>query len=260
MTFSGGLITIEAIGLSVAIVDVVVVLYALIMACIGIKRGFVKMLFDLCGTLAIVVGAILLTPYLADFLVGPFGHFIETPVAEWMSNLSTESGLQIFTQPYNWGDAGTRSELLPIAITAMGAPSFVSGIITSTGLFNAFFEGVGEVALVEVLPAGISSLAFTIISFIILLIALAVVVSLLKKILSSLAEIKLFGAINKFVGFAMGLAQVYVIVSVVLTVVSYIPVAGLFEIIQSQIEISTVTKFLAENNFIGNWLVSSLLV
>ena len=259
MSFSGGMITVDSIGLSVAIVDAVILLYALVMVVIGIKQGFVKMMFRLFGTLAIIIGAVLLTPSVADFLVGPLGHFVEAPVAEWMSGLTTESGLQIFTQPFNWGSEATRSELLPIAYSAMGVPAFVSGILTDIGLFNGFFEGVGEVALVDILPAGIASLAITIITFILLLIVLAIVVALIKKVLADLAEYRLFGTINKVLGFALALAQVYVIVSVILTVVAYIPVPGIFEAIQSQIEISSITKFLAENNWIGNWLVTSIL-
>ena len=140
MTFSGGMIIVDAIGRSVAIVDAIILLYALVMIVIGIRQGFVKMLFKLFGTLAVVIGAVLLTPTVADLLVGPFGHLIEAPVAEWMSGLTTQSGLPIFTQPFNWGSEATRSELLPIAYSAMGVPTFVSGILTDIGLFNGFFE------------------------------------------------------------------------------------------------------------------------
>ncbi len=259
MTFINGMINVEVLGLSVTIVDSIILLYLLIMAVIGTKQGFVKRMFKLFGTLAILVGAVLLTPTVADFFAGPLGHFVERPVTEWMSGLTTNSGLQIFTQPFNWGDSATRTELLPIALSAMGVPAFVSGIITKTGLFNSVFEGVGEVALIDVLPAGIASLAITIATFVLLLIILAVFVGVIKRFLVGLTKIGLFGAINRFLGLALAVFQAYIIVSMLLAIVAYIPVPGIIETIQSQIEISTVAKFLAENNWIGNWLVATIL-
>lgn len=259
MNFINGMINVEFLGLSVTIVDAIIVLYLLIMAVIGTKQGFVKRMFKLFGTLAILVGAVLLTPTVAEFFIGPLGHFIEAPVYEWMSGLTTESGIQIFTQPFNWGDTAARSELLPMALSAMGVPAFVSGIITKIGLFNSVLDGVGEVALIDVLPAGIASLAITIITFVLLLIVLAIVVAVLKRFLDGLTKFTLFGAINRFLGLALAVFQAYVIVSILLVVVAYIPVPGIIETIQSQIEISTVAKFLAENNWIGNWLVSTIL-
>ena len=254
-----GFITIEALGLSIAIVDLVIVLYALVMALIGIKKGFVKMLFKLFGTLAVVVGAVLLAGSFSEALIGPIGHFVENPVTEWMSGLTTESGIEIFTQQFNWADAGVREELLPMALSSMGLPSFVSGIIIDLGLFNGVLAEAGTCALIDVLPAAITAIAMRVIAFVVLLIVLGIAVFFVKRFLTTLTEFSLFGAINKVLGLAFALVQAYIIISVVLAIISYIPAPGILETIQAQIDASGIAKVLAENNWIGNWLVSSVL-
>ena len=94
-----GFITIEALGLSVAIVDLIVVLYALIMALIGIKKGFIKMLFKLFGTLAVVIGAVLLASSLSEALIGPIGHFIQNPFYGFQCDMFVGvDGIYLFLQ------------------------------------------------------------------------------------------------------------------------------------------------------------------
>ncbi len=254
-----GFITIEALGLSIAIVDLIVVLYALIMALIGIKKGFIKMLFKLFGTLAVVIGAVLLASSLSEALMGPIGHFIEDPITEWMSGLTTESGIEIFTQEFNWAYASVQQELLPMALTAMGLPNFVSGIIIDIGLFSGVLAEAGTCALIDVLPAAMTAIAMRIIAFVVLLIVLGIALFFVKRLLTNLTEFRLFGGINKILGFIFAMAQVYVIVSVVLAIISYLPAPGILESIQANIEASYVTKLLAENNWIGNWLISTVL-
>ena len=259
MFLSGGMITIDAIGLSVTIIDLIIALYFVVMALIGIKRGFVKMLFKLCGTLAVVTGAVLLASTVAGALIGPLGHFIENPITEWMAGLTTESGIEIFTQPFNWGDSAVQEELLPMALAAMGLPNFLSGILIDIGVFGSMLEGAGEVALIEVLPAGLTTIIMTIASFVLLLIVFGILLLIIKRFLTTLTEFRLFGAVNKVLGCVFGLAQAYILVSMLLTIVVYIPVPGILNAIQSQIDISYIAKLLVENNWIGNWLIQTVL-
>ena len=259
MFLSGGMITIDAIGLSVTIIDLIIALYFVVMALIGIKRGFVKMLFKICGTLAVVTGAVLLASTVAGALIGPLGHFIENPITDWMVGLTTESGIEIFTQPFNWGDSAVQEELLPMALAAMGLPNFLSGILIDIGVFGSLLEGAGEVALIEVLPAGLTTIIMTIASFVLLLIVFGILLIIIKRFLTTLTEFRLFGAVNKVLGCIFGLAQAYILVSLLLTIVVYIPVPGILNAIQSQIDISYIAKLLAENNWIGSWLIQSIL-
>lgn len=254
-----GFITIEALGFSIEIIDFIVILYALIMALVGIKKGFIKMLFKLFGTLAVVVGSVLLAGSLSEVLIEPLGHYIENPVIEWMSGLTTESGISIFTQQFNWADAGVQQELLPMALASMGLPNFVAGIIIDLGVFNGVLAEAGTCALIDVLPSAITAIAMRVVSFVILLILLGIALAIIKRFLISLTEFSLFGGINKILGFIFGLAQAYIIISIILVALSYIPAPGVLEAIQAQIDASYVTKMLAENNWIGNWLISTVL-
>ena len=95
--------------------------------------------------------------------------------------------------------------------------------------------------------------------FVILLILLGIALAIVKRLLTSLTEFRLFGGINKILGFIFGLAQAYIVLSIILVALSYIPAPGILEAIQAQIDASYVTKMLAENNWIGNWLISTVL-
>ena len=60
MSYEAGIIIIESLGWQITLIDAIVALFALIMAFVGLAKGFTKIFFSLFGTLAVIVGAVLL--------------------------------------------------------------------------------------------------------------------------------------------------------------------------------------------------------
>lgn len=259
MTFQSGIIIIESLGWNITIIDLAVALFAVIMAFVGMAKGFTKIFFSLFGTLAVIIGAVLLANTVGGWLQGPFGHLVQDPAANWIAGLDPEGAPAVFTQAYNWSDASVRAEMIPLVLSRMGIPATLAGIITDTGIFNSLFEGFGEAALVDVLPQALASLAMTIIAFVLLIIILSIVVFIIRRLFENLTSFRLFGGINRILGLALGLAEAYLIVSILLTVVSYFPSEGFLSAIYQQIDQSVITKFLVQNNWIGNWLINTIL-
>jgi len=93
---------------------------------------------------------------------------------------------------------------------------------------------------------------------VLLLIVLGIAMVFIRKLFVGITKYRLLGGINKLLGFLFGALQAYVIVSIVLTVLTLIPLQGLLDIVYQQIDASVITKFLAQNNFIGNWLIATI--
>ena len=125
-------------------------------------------------------------------------------------------------------------------------------------IFPSLFEGFGEAALIDVLPGAVASLAMTIIAFVLLIIVLTIVVIIIRRLVERLMSFALLGGINRVLGFVIGLAEAYLIISILLTVVAYLPSEGFMSAIYQQIDASTITKFLVEHNWIGNWLLTTI--
>ncbi len=253
------MIAIELLGVQIAVVDIVIALFALIMAFVGLRKGFTKIFFGLFGTLAVIVGAVLLASTVGGWLTGPFGNLVSSPAANWLAQIDAEQEIQIFSEIIDWTVAENRELYIPLVLSAMGLSATLSGVITGTGLFDSLSEGFGEAALIDVLPDYIASLAMTIIAFVLLIIVLAIVVTLLRRFFVLFATFSILGGINRLLGFIAGLLEAYLIISVLLVVVAYLPSEGFMSALYQQIDGSVITKFLVENNWIGNWLLSTIL-
>ena len=258
MSFESGIFIFESMGISIALIDVIVVLFGLILMFAGMARGFVKVFFSLFGTLLVIVGSVLLAKTVGGWLTGGFGGFVQDPITNWMMNIDAEQDIKLFSTVVDWTNPENRANYIPVALSMLGLPATISGIITDTGMLDGMFESFGEAALIDVLPAGLTSIIMTIIAFILLLIILGIVMVIIKRALTNLTKFRLFGGINRLLGLILGLAQAYLIVSVILVAVSYIPTDGFLSVIHQQIDASCITKFLVQNNWIGNWLLSTI--
>lgn len=72
MSFESGIFIFESMGISIALIDVIVVLFGLILMFAGMARGFVKVFFSLFGTLLVIVGSVLLAKTVGGWLTGGF--------------------------------------------------------------------------------------------------------------------------------------------------------------------------------------------
>ncbi len=255
MTYFNGMFFADGAGL--ATIDLVVIAFILILGIIGMAKGFTKLFFSLFGTLIVIVGAVLLARPVGSLLVGPFGHIVSDPIANSIAGLDDGQAIQIFTTSIDWANPDNHG-LIQIVLERIGIPSTFASLLMATGIFNGMFESFGEAVLAEVLPNAIASLAMTVVAFVFLIIVLSIVIFILRRVLIRLTSFKLFGGINRVLGFLLGVAEAYLIISIILTAVAYIPIEGFLSGLRAQIDQSVVTKFLFENNWIANWLMSQI--
>lgn len=255
MTYLTGMFFADGAGF--AIIDIVVLAFILILGLIGLAKGFTKLFFSLFGTLIVIFGSVLLAGTVGSWLVGPFGHIVSDPIANAIAGLDDGQAIQIFTTPIDWANPDNHG-LIQIVLERIGIPATFASLLMATGVFNGMFASFGEAVLAEVLPNAVASVAMTVVAFVFLLIILSIVVFILRRILIRLTSFKLFGGINRVLGFVLGLAEAYLIVSIILTAIAYLPIEGFMSGLRSQIDASVITKFLFEHNWIANWLISSI--
>lgn len=249
---------VEFLGMQMSWMDAAISIFLIVMAVIGLLQGFVKKAFSLFGTLAVVIVSVLLAGTVGGWLMGPLGHVVSDPVAGWLAGIEESAETTVFSTVFDWTDAAVRAEQIPLVLMAMGLPATLSSLVRDTGIFNGMFEGFGNASLMEAFPNAVAKLAMSIIAFIILFIVLTILVAILKKILNRIVQFSILGWVNRLLGFALGLAHAYLIVSVLLTMISFIPIEGFLSAIYAQIDASTLTKFLVEHNWIGNWLIGMI--
>ena len=255
MTNFSGMFFADGAGLTT--IDIVVVAFILIIGLIGMAKGFTKLFFSLFGTLIIIVGAVMLAKPVGSLLVGPFGHIVSDPIANRIAGLDDGQAIQIFTTQIDWANPDNHS-LIAIALERIGLPAAFATLLSATGIVNSMFEGFGNAVLAETLPNAVASVAMTVIAFLFMIIILTIVMFILRRFLISLTSFKLFGGINRVLGLVLGLLEAYLIVSVILAIIAYLPIGGFMDGLRAQIDASAITRFLFKNNWIASWLLAGI--
>ena len=242
----------------ITVIDIVAVLLVVILVLIGLKKGFSKQLFGLIGGTAVILGASYLAPTVGQWISPVLSSTIRKPIASWVAGIAADAETTVFTEVLNWADEVIRNESMPIALTAMGLPSLVSGLLG--GALGGIFEKVGLAALETALPEVLTTWALTAIAFIVLMLLFSVVLALLKKAFKGLTRITAFGMLDKILGMIFGMLKGYVIISAVLALFLIIPPGFLgMSAVNDQITRSTLVLFLYENNIIAAWMLSLMV-
>ena len=244
-------------GLEIAIIDGVIYGLAIILGIVGLVKGFSQQFFALFGTLAVLIGAVLLAGIVADWIQPLGGEQLQGAITSWMEGLDAgvAEGDRWFTVAKDW----TTDANVAGALTALGLPAFVSGIASAP--VKSVFAEFGTCRLVDVLPSVLTRWEFVAIAFVLLVIVLTIVVALLKNAFRKANEIKLVNGVDKLLGLTLGVAEVYVIALAFFTLLSLLPNTFLPEVqdaIRAQIELSTCAKWLNENNWLSGILMGIL--
>lgn len=197
-----------------SIVDIVFVALVVLLAVIGLYKGFLKSAISVIGTAASALFAFLLAE--------PFGKLLEMifklttvlkgKVAEWLYSLS-----EFFT-------IARAGESFSDISAEMGS-SGISKIVQK--LTNLLLKGInipeGE-SVGSIMGGKIAAILTTVIAFAVGFILIRIILKILEKLSDKITEVKIFGAIDKILGFVFGLAKglLYAgIVAVVATVMGY---------------------------------------
>lgn len=215
------------------ILDIAVVLFLLIFAIVGFKKGFLKGLVGLVGTVVAFIIAILCAAPLAEFVENNFG--MTTGIANSIE--SALNGVEGFNVPLT-------DEGLSTALSNLGLPGFLSDMIISV-VSQLSIEGDPTIA--QVVAPVIAGFLATAICGVILFIVSAILLNLFAGLLSKVFDkIPVIGAINHILGLALGLVKGLIFVYIILGVLSLIPVQGLQDVLAQ----TTVINWLYEMNLI----------
>lgn len=173
---------------------VAVILILVVMALIGLKRGFIKTVFSLVSTIVALVMTALLSPL----------------VSEWMQNSDTIS--QFFT--------GKVKETIPVEqtdtarktdeeiIESLGLPGYMEETLLKNNTAVIYNElEVKKNSIKEYIVAGIVSIVINAIAFMATFLIIRIALWLLCYFLDLVSRLPVLRQVNKIAGLAAGLFQ-----------------------------------------------------
>lgn len=264
------------------VIDIVLIAIIAIMVAVGIKRGLVKTCVGLVSTiLVLVVSVVAVGPATDLIIVGTsfdesLQDALESPLAEKLPNAYAK------IYYYDIDGDGETKELI-YEIDGVKAPfedifkdSPVLNFINVAGLLRSSVEDQlvanaeaneyedyqdqnNTIDFIDGVTTPIVSIIFTVAMFIILLIVVRILIALILKLLQKIiSRLYVVHFLDKMLGGIFGLAAGALFVLVLLTVVQLLSQLAFMETINTLVSETVVTKFLMENNFLYDFLVSSV--
>lgn len=216
------------------ILDVVAIVFLLIFMIRGYKKGFLKELVGLIGTIVAFFIAFSFAAPLADFLESQFG--LTTMLSGWVEGIL--NGIEVFEVPLS-------GESLNNALDVLILPSFLKDTIQEI-LAGVQYEE-GAVTIAQMLSPIFAGFLVSLICGIVLFIVSSVVLELLANVLSSILDkIPLLGGLNRLLGFLLGGVRALIYLYIILGVLSFLPFEELHECLKQTVFIN----WLVENNLI----------
>lgn len=208
-----------SIGLGV-IFDVIVVVVLLICAIVAAKKGFIESIFGLLTTIVSLVAAVFLAKILVEVTGGLFGlsNTIRGGVIDFLSGIE---GL----------DTDISKQGLAVSLEGK-LPAFVIDLIV-----DAYGVDVpANTTIAMQLATPVTDFVMFIVAGIIIFIAAKLALGIVKNIIISIiGVIGLLNAVDKLLGFVLGVVQGALIVGALFMLISFLPIEGLTTMIDSSI-------------------------
>ena len=202
------------------ILDVAVVVILLIFAITSAKKGFVEGVFGLLTTVVALGVALLCANIVVDATGGLFGlkETIHSGVLEFLT------GIEGF-------DTDISKDGLEASLQGK-LPDFV--ISTIVAEYGADVPAGTTIAMQLTTPA--TDFVAFVIAAVVLFIVAKIILSIVKSILSGIINaIGLLGAIDKLLGFVLGIVKGALLIGVLFMLISFVPIEGLNEFIHTSI-------------------------
>ncbi len=197
-----------------SIADIVVVVILLAFAFVCAKKGFIDCLFGFISIIASLAVAILCTKLFISVTGGLFG------LQDVFSGTFQDALLKIKGFDIDISIGG-----LEAALAEQNLPKFLVDLLIDNFGDETIAAGTTLALLVG---QTCSRLLITGLSFLILFIATKLLINLVKHILKALAEkIALIGSLDRLLGAVVGIAEGLLLVSFILSILSYIPSEGI---------------------------------
>lgn len=217
---------------------------------IGFFSGFILSVFRIASYFVAVIVSVKYYPVLAKFLMDTSIYVnIKTKITDNIRNLpalgaSAQAG----------SDAGTAlKNSVGSVIDGFKLPDFfkeplldkVSLDLSEIIDFNGIIEGLG---------GGLAEVVVSIISLVVLFVAVRFGLMLLRFVLSGVAKLPVFKQIDKIGGLAFGAVEGFLMVYIILAVLMLFQTTPAFSDVFTAIDSSAAAKFFYNNNFIINWM------
>lgn len=248
------------------ILDLIVAVLVIMLLLFGVWRGAYKLIFGLVSSLLAVILAVVLVSSVTQLVVAntTIDDRIQIAIDNRISTKIPNANAKIMLYDIN-GD-GTVAELgyesdgeiKPFSSLLAGTPySIFSGTVES--LISRSIKEGDEVVFASVLVATLVGYIMIGITFIVLLIVLEILVKALMHIIRKFITKTYFGHfVDKFLGAILGLVIAAVFVFGLLAVVKLLGTYSFIIPANNLIQDSTITKWLFNNNYLYNYILSSI--
>ncbi|MCR5324349.1 MAG: CvpA family protein [Lachnospiraceae bacterium] len=202
---------------------------------VGIKRGFIKTVFDLFGMIAALILTILISPYVANAMRNSPSIYdaIHSKIEEHVHinfNLSNNT-LSDYLEGLN----------LPEKVDEF----LLKGGETVTDAANGTVSQVNAAITDKLTHMAISCIAF-IITYIIIM----VLILILSMVLNLISKLPILNSLNKTLGAVAGLIEAYVILSVIGVIIMAASTSKTGIAISEQIASNPILSFIYKHNLI----------
>lgn len=197
------------------IIDIVFVAVLIILAIVGLSKGFLKSAISMVGSLASLLLAFLCAQPLGSLIDKIFKStsFFATKISNWLYSISeffsiTRNGESFSAIAGEMSGSGVDGALQRIVRAVLG-----TGIVPEG-------QSVGSV-----MGRSLGALITTVIGFIVAFILIRIILKVLEHLSSKITKVRIFGAIDKILGFVFGLAKGLLYIGaafVVMSILSYI--------------------------------------
>lgn len=245
------------IGIDVAIVGLV-----LILALIGLRKGFIKSVLAMLSSIAEIV--------ISVFCASPFAKLINKiyNVNGWLGGKLCKSiaGMgEFYSTEIPAGVSG--------ADLASSIPSSTNGVLQKLMQYVLKPLQASEVqgsTVAEIVSGAFASIIVTVVAGIILFILFKIVVALISKLFDKIAQKGVLGGLNRILGFAFGFvkgALIVVVIAFVMTILTVIPKVNtkVYPLIQDHTKVAKIVynhtdefveKHLIDNKIVQKWIDS----
>ena len=257
------------------IIDIAVVAIILIVAIIGIKRGFVKTLVGLLSIVITLAAAIFLTQPVAGLVADSteWDASLRTELANAIADSLPNSNANVIYDNLD-GDPETDLELAfvpegsnePAPLSEVFGDNFLWGLIPDSLLEGAAADMLTEQALAEdieldsaintvpllnVVSQAFVNVIFLVGAFIVLAIVVRLLLWLILLLLRKITQrVYLAYFLDKTLGGVLGLALGAVIVLIILTIIQLLSGMSFMTAVNETLDGTTVTKMIMDNNFL----------
>ncbi len=202
---------------------------------IGLKRGFIKTVFDLFGMLVAVILTVLLSPYVADAM---------------RNNPSIYDALHSKIEEHVHINFNVTDNALSDYIDRLNLPDKVDEFLLKGGetVTDAANQSVAQ--LNAAIVNKLTDMAINCIAFIITFIILMVLIWIVSKVLNLISKLPVLNMLNKTLGAVAGLVEAYVILSVIGVIIMAASTTKWGIALGEQIAANPILSFIYKHNLI----------